>query len=559
MPALPRMRGLVADAIVAAILLLACSGSNPETEPPPPPKLEVLFTPSGGTFRGSETVQLSSDPAAEIHYTTDGSLPTVASPIYTQPVVMVESTRLRAVAAAPQNNGSSVNIAGTSGMAGQGPAVTLRLGPVKTSSYLRVADESAEFSSHLPLVLIQSFESGAIDPNSDEFVPATLQVIEPSAGAANILGRAALDTRIGIHVRGSTSRKFPKKQYALEFWGELTNDDMDHGFLGMPAESDWVLSDAPTFDRTLIRNALAYQLSNLIGRYAPRTQFAEVYLVLGKSAIDAGSYLGFYTAIEKIKRGAQRVNVQKLSAGTSEAALSGGYLLRIDKGTNDFSAASSDWQFVYPDSLEMKEPNYQPHLDFIRDYIAGFGRATAASDFIDPTTGKHYSAFIDVDAFIDHNILNALLKNVDGLRISAYFSKDRDGLLAAGPIWDFDRSSGTPYDERAVEPEEWKRAGSDGTDYLTFRWYGQLLRDPSFKSRYITRFQALLANEFSPDRLDGVIDGLVQRVGPAAERNFARWTDSPPKDGSYAAEVAILKEFLRRRVGFVQGELDAGL
>ena len=137
--------------------------------------------------------------------------------------------------------------------------------------------------------------------------------------------------------------------------------------------------------------------------------------------------------------------------------MTGGFILRIDKGVPDFDAAGRRLQFVYPDPEDMALPARRPQFDFIRAFIDDFGQAASAADFSHPSTGQHYSAFIDVDAWIDHHIINALAKNVDGLRFSAYFHKERGGRLAAGPVWDFDRSFGTPYDPRAAEP----RSGRD--------------------------------------------------------------------------------------------------
>ena len=200
-------------------------------------------------------------------------------------------------------------------------------------------------------------------------------------------------------------------------------------------------------------------------------------------------------------------------------------------------------------------PARRPQLDFIRTFIDGFGQAASAANFTHPSTGQHYSEFIDVDAWIDHNIINALTKNVDGLRFSAYFHKERGGRLAAGPVWDFDRSLGTPYDPRATEPEEWNQTWN-ATDYFNEGWWRLLFRDPDFRSRYRARFKALLNGEFSADNLDRIVDGMASEVGDAADRNFRRWTQFPPRDNSHAAEIALLKDFLRRRVAWIKAQLD---
>jgi hypothetical protein len=348
-----------------------------------------------------------------------------------------------------------------------------------------------------------------------------------------------------------------KRNLTGKIIAKFEDADSDQPLLGLPANSDWVLSDPITYDRALIRNALAFALSNRIGRYAPRTRFAEVFMVDDRGDVRAESFLGFFTLIEKIARDPERVDVSRLPAtAASVPAVTGGFILRVDKGVPDFWAAGRRLQFVYPDSEDMWLPERSPQFDFIRTFIEDFGQAAGAADFMHPSTGQHYSEFIDVDAWIDHHILNTLAKNVDGLRFSAYFHKERGGRLAAGPLWDFDRSFGTPQDPRAMEPEEWQLTWSDATDYFNEGWWRLMFRDPDFRSRYRERFEALLDEEFSADNLDRIVDAMAAEVGDAASRNFERWTESPPLDNSYAAEIALLKDFLRRRVDWITIQLD---
>jgi hypothetical protein len=544
---------------VLILVLLACSSSPVsrnvsatfllESSPPAQSTSPtVFFSPGAGTFVGSETVTLSVQARADIHYTLDGSLPTVMSPIYRGPLTLDKSTRLRAVAIVP-----GAPIGGGSGGA---TADAGRQGPVATEIYLRVDPDTRNFTSHLPIILIHTFDSGTLDAYGTEHVPAALQVFEPKSGTSSIVGRAALDARIGIHVRGETSRNFPKKQYAMELRADDEDADSEQPLLGLPSHSDWVLSDPVYYDRSLLRNAVAFALSNRIGRYAPRTRFAEVFMVDDDGDVRAENFLGFFTLIEKIDRDPERVNVSRLPASAASLpAMTGGFMVRIDKGAADFSAAGRWLQFVYPDPEDMSLPERRPQLDYIRAFIDGFGQAASAANFRHPSTGQHYSEFIDVDAWIDHNIVNALTKNVDGLRFSAYFHKERGGRLAAGPVWDFDRSLGTPYDLRATEPEEWNQTWN-ASDYFNEGWWRLLFRDPDFRSRYRARFTALLNREFSADSLDRIVDGLASQVGDAADRNFRRWTQSPPRDNSHAAEIALLKDFLRRRVAWIKTQLD---
>lgn len=517
--------------------------------------LDVHFSPKGGCFVSSQTVSLSTDADAALYYTVDGSIPTEKSLAYDGPLRLEESTRIRAVAVQRQPVGSGGQ--GGSSAAGASGSIAVRKGAVAASRYFKVSAETAGFTSHLPVLMIHTFESKELPQNGLDHQPAQLLVFEPEASVTRVVGPAAWDVRIGIHVRGSTSRDFAKKQYALELRKESDDSDQARPLLGMPAGSDWVISDPIALDRSLIRNALGFELSRRIGRYAPRTRFVEVYLAERGGVMGQPNFLGFFSLMEKPRRSPARVDVRPLAAGGTGEDWTGGYLLKIDKGESDFQAAGKQFQFVYPDGLWMRQPAQADYLRYLGNFIQDFSAAVRSADFKHPQSGRHYSEFIDVGTWIDHNILNALLKNVDGLRISAYFYKDRAGALAAGPLWDLDRSAGTPYDERSKNPEEWKLAGSDGTDYFTEGFWGPLFRDPEFKVRYGARFRELLSGPFSAEALDAVVDRLANEVGPAATRNFQRWPDSPPRGGTHAAEIAILKDFLRRRVAWIQKRLQS--
>ena len=84
--------------------------------------------------------------------------------------------------------------------------------------------------------------------------------------------------------------------------------------------------------------------------------------------------------------------------------------------------------------------------------------------------------------------------------------------MAAGPLWDVDRSSGTTHDDgaRALDPREWARL--DGTNPLTWVWFGRLFTDPAFKSAHRQRWTELAATTFSPASIHAAIDRLAAEV-----------------------------------------------
>ena len=61
-----------------------------------------IFSPPGGSYNGTQTVSMSSlTSGAAIYYTTDGSIPTTSSPVYSAPIAVSNSSTLNALAVAP--------------------------------------------------------------------------------------------------------------------------------------------------------------------------------------------------------------------------------------------------------------------------------------------------------------------------------------------------------------------------------------------------------------------------------------------------------------------------
>ena len=176
----------------------------------------------------------------------------------------------------------------------------------------KVTSRAGTYTSNLPLVIVDTF--GKWIPDEPK-IPARMKIIYDTSGGRNALNSRHIhfDGKIGIEVRGKTSKQYPKRQYGFEIQDDKGND-RDVSLLGLPAESDWILH-GPYSDKTLMRNFLAYEFSNRIGRYATRTKFVEVFLNSGRDGtINKDHYIGVYLLMEKIKRGKNRVNIQGLES-----------------------------------------------------------------------------------------------------------------------------------------------------------------------------------------------------------------------------------------------------
>lgn len=538
-PDVPIDAGQIADAVDVAAPPLEAAAPDlapdvVEARGPDGPVLPagalVGFSVPGGTFNKAFMLQLLPAPGVKLTVTTDGTVPSDQSPAYQAPLLVDHTMQVRVLAVAP------------SGLERQ----------VLTEVYLQIADDLTDFTSNLPLVFVHSLS--AIEPAIDnyDYTPGALAITTPVSGTTRPLGSIDIASRMGFKVRGFTSRQGDQHSFAVELWDTVDGTDLKRSVLGLPAESDWVLYGPWDIDLSLIRNALAYALSNRVGRYAPRTRFVEVFLESQGHALSRASYRGVYTLIEKIKRDPMRVNIAHLKpADTTLPNLTGGYIFKVD----DHLSPGEVPLMAGGRILEMVEPKSTALVTAQHDYLATYINDTLAAlngpGGTNPATGMHYSAYIDVDSWIDHHILSAFCKNADALRVSSFFSKDRGGKLVAGPLWDFDRSMGS-NDSRIASPEGWNV--SLGTQYFADPWWEGLFKDPAFTERYWKRWDELLATHLRSDVLTPLVFGLAAELSDAQQRHFRRWPQSQPAFG-YLGEIYRLSSWLDARVTWTKSHL----
>ncbi|MEZ5304988.1 MAG: CotH kinase family protein [Verrucomicrobiales bacterium] len=349
------------------------------------PGERVGFSPTSRAFSGSIQVSLTANsPTAQIRYTTNGTAPTASSALYASPITLNTSTRLRAQIFEP----------------GRPP------GPVASETYISADAGAMNATSNLPIVLLENFGGGK--PNADTEAMIMIFDRDPETGLASMSGEPQMATRCRIRVRGSSTAGEAKYSMVWEAWDEF-NADKDVTPLGMPEESDWILSGRYHWDQTLIHNEFMYSLSNQIGRYASRTRFVELYFNTGGGTFSSGDYFGVYSIQEKIKRDGDRVDVERLPDDDDTLpAISGGYVTKIDRadpGDVGFPAAAQTIRWVYPKEQEVTTAQ----RNYLQGYFNDFYAALQSPNFYEPDTG--YEKYIDVDSWIDHHILNTIPKN----------------------------------------------------------------------------------------------------------------------------------------------------
>ena len=529
------------------------------------PAETVGFSLGSRTFTSPAPLSLALStlsPTATIRYTTNRAVPTAASTLYTGPITISASTRLRARAFEPGRPD----------------------GPVSSETYLLIDAAAAAFTSPIPIVLTHTFSAGSL-PN-DTPVTACMMVFQPQAPdqLARLTDLPATATPVSLERRGSTTASAPKHSMTLELWDEA-NADRNLPLLGMPSDSDWVLHAPYEFDRSLIHNDLIYRLSNDAGRYASRTKLVEHFHSTMDGTVNGNinstaDYFGVYSLQERVTRGDARVDIEKnTTADNAVPAVQGGYLLKVDRTGADTGLAAGG----YPNGVgtvglvwvDPKESSTVPEQvvttaqkSWVTQNLNAMWAAMNAPDFIDPVNG--YAKYLEVIPTVDNHILNTAARNLDALRLSAYWHKSRSGKWTAGPVWDFDRAMGS-VDSRENGPLTWSGSASGGdfgTDFFHYKWYKEMFQDPNFWQQWVDRLDAMRQPALSTSHVVAVVDELTAPLAAGGastpvSRNLQRWTAMPPRgantntpgtNGTWAGEVAYLKTWWTQRLGFMDGQ-----
>lgn len=534
----------------------------------------VTLSPPCATFTTNTAVTMTPSFAlagSVIRYTTDGSEPTATSTLYPGAAVTFSTTtHLRARVFA---GGSAGAIAGghyqklavTSNLAGINPPGT--------------------FDSNIPLMVIENFGAGAV-PNDDfSYQTARMMVFDPAVGRSSLSATPNACARVGIRRRGASSAGYPKSQYRLELRDEA-GADLDLALLGLPSDSDWVLS-GPYVDKALIRNPLVFDLGRTIGMKAPRVRHFELFLNTDGGELTAADYVGVYVLTEKIKQSKDRVDIAELSAAdNTPPAVTGGYVMRFEPVDTHAagSPVATGWvtmEIIQPEVPTAAQKNYLGgYLDSFcatLGWARGGGANNAGIVNDDPLTG--YPAYIDVDSFVDLLTINELVRDQDSYVRSDYMYKDRGGKLFKGPLWDYDLSMGTGRFFNNLSKEGWQLYGSTANlnpsgsynrggedNQYEPDWFVPLLRDADFRQQWIDQWFELrrygaLENAALIARINAHADPLTEAAG----RNFIKWpylnvvrppgsVFDTPATTTWTGQIDAVKNWLTTRMAWIDGQ-----
>ena len=399
-----------------------------------------------------------------------------------------------------------------------------------------------QINASLPILRI---EADAPITNKVNYVKAKLEII--GNGINEGLWNFDME-KIDIRLRGNSTLGLPKKPFRIRFPEKHSPLGLNHA-----KERSWVLL-ANDSDKTLIRNAVALQMSRIMQsdatyrRFSACTQFVDLYL--------NGMYEGNYHLTDQVQVAPGRVEVQSLRASDAgdPTKITGGYLLEFD----GFADSEPFW---FTTSRGMKVTVKHPDSDdyapeqktWIINYMATIENVLFSQNFKDPTTG--WRKYIDQASWVDYCIINEMSGNPDAWW-STYMSKERHvEYFVMGPVWDFDIAFNN--DNRVANATT--RLMSEGGHRFKI-WLDRYMLDETFKAAMKARWNVKKGELLN---LTEYVDELALLLDMSQKANFKRWNISHqalghanPPPSSYQEAINQLKNYIKARYNYLDSEFN---
>jgi hypothetical protein len=297
--------------------------------------------------------------------------------------------------------------------------------------------------------------------------------------------------------------------------------------LGMGSDKDWVLL-ANYCDKTLLRTAIAFKLSKLLGfDWTPEARFVELFL--------NGEYRGNYQLVEGIKQGTDRVNIPK-----------DGYIIERDwyyqqEPKSFVTNRKHGYSFKNPDTDDLTDEQ----RTYIKDYLNKFEAVLYSDSFDDSVDG--YANYIDTKSFARWYLFQNILANIDTNPLLIKADNTNKTKLLAGPVWDFEWSIGIGwyYGARPRPADYWVQTD----DRYSYYWYFARLRTSGAFTKKLQELwnqnKALVRQEILQ-----FIDDAKNEIMKSQAMNFKRWDILNTRIrvggiplGSFEAEVECDRQF----------------
>ena len=381
---------------------------------------------------------------------------------------------------------------------------------------------SSLYAGKIPVIYITTADSSAITSRDYWKENTRLRVVMPD-GSVSYQSKRAL-----IRARGNSTYNKPKKSFALK----LENDTP---LLGMTANKRWVLL-ANFMDHSLLRNSLALA----IAKQTSLEWTADSRLV---DVVVNGNLQGCYLFCESIRLGKHRVNIDKEE----------GFLIEIDNYPNEEYRFETKYRHLPVNVVYPKSPTNK-QMNNIESYLNRIERILYDNE---SDLRELYLNYIDLDSFVDWWLVHELTQNAEpnGPR-SCYMYKDKNGLLKAGPVWDFDLAFITVGLDAGgdIRPSRLNRQDvvlltGDSIYNRNALWYDRFLKDTVYANHVKERWDELEPKFRS---LTNELDNWEKLIEPSALADEELWRGQDPARfdifQDWKSSIANLKEVYMYRI-----------
>lgn len=355
------------------------------------------------------------------------------------------------------------------------------------------------------------------------------------AAPENLSGK--YNDSIDIRGRGNSTWFAEKKPYRIKL-NKKTN------LLGMPAKDKTWAVLANYIDKSLIRNALGFEVSKLCDVYfTPSYRYVDLVI--------NNEYLGNYLVTDQVEVSGDRVDITKQStADTTLPAIDGGYLIELD-GYADYNTVNPG--ALFPEAFKsingtpvtIKYPKDDEINQQQRDYIISrFNNfETLILNFKHSDPIDTLEKYLDIEAMINWYIASELSSNPDCLW-STYLMKERGtNRFTFGPLWDYDQ--GFNNDSRVGDTRKKLMLFSAHEMGCLRKALLNLFAIPSINERVRNRW--LQIRQKNPEkRLVFCVDSIQRNISTSQNLNFEKWNTLGNTTNS--AEIASVCNYVKDHI-----------
>jgi hypothetical protein len=259
------------------------------------------------------------------------------------------------------------------------------------------------------------------------------------------------------------------------------------------------------------------------------------------------------------------VNIDEMeTSDTSGENLTGGYLWEIDAYAYEEKSWFNSNHNIPVTIKSPDEDDITPEQSrYIRDFFNAMEADVYGSHFADPTNG--WRRLLDAETFLKHFLIGELSGNTDTYWSVYQYKKRGENKVYTGPVWDFDIAFDNDHRTYPLNNKQefvCFSGGSVAGDMGTFV-RRIVLQAPKTLTELQAHWKAGRCNHITAEDLCQWIDSMALVMDRSQQLNFVRWNIlhrqehmNPVARGSYAAEVNYLKEYITKRIEWMDNRLD---